>query len=146
MDGSRPDVAAAPALGISMNVQVDGNRQLVFQTHVSRDDTPEVLHKALDQISKAADRQVAKYMLIALRKELHRHKKALADQIEDTARVEETNRAAWDESGRHGEYKLGPKEKAALANILVSKQKYEKEIADIEQQIKETEAKVADLG
>lgn len=146
MDGSKPEVGVAPALGISMNVQVDGNRQLVFQTHVGRDDPPQVLHAALDTIAKAADRQVARYMLVSLRKELARHKKALADQIEDTERVNADNKARWEEGGRKGPYKLDAKEKAALANILISKQKYQKEIADIEQQITDTEAKVADLG
>lgn len=144
-DGSKPEAQTAPALGISMNVQVDGNRQLALQTFVGRDDPPSVLNAALDRITKAVDRQVAKYMLVSLKKELHQHRKALEDQTKDKARVDQANRERWEETGRKGAYKLDPKEKAALANIEASKQKYESEIADIEQRIKDKEAQIADL-
>ena len=145
-DGSPKEVVAAIALGVSMNVQVDGNRQIVFQTHVGRDDPLPILNAALDKMTQAADRQVAKYMLISLRKELHQHEKALKDQTEDMARVQAENLERWEQSGRKGAYKLDAKEQAALANIKVSTQKYVSEIADIKARIAETEAKVADTG
>lgn len=144
-DQTKP-VATDVALGFSVNVQVDGNRQIAFQTFVSRDGSAADLNKALDKIMKAANRQVATYMLVSLKKELHQHEKALRDQAEDMARVEAANRENWDASGRKGAYKLDAKEKAALENIKVSKTKYESEIADIKMRITETEAKIADAG
>jgi hypothetical protein len=143
-DGSKPEAQTAPALGISVNVQVDGNRQIAFQTFVARDDSPQVLNKLLDQISKAADRQVAKAVLISLRKELYQHEKALRDQAEDTERVNAQKHSEWEASGRKGPYKLDDKEKAALNNIAISAQKYKDGIVDIKAKIAEAEAKVAD--
>lgn len=146
-DGSdQKSVVADPALGLSINVQVDGNRQLAIQTFVSRDGPAAELNTALDKIMKAVDRQVARYMLLSLKKELAQHEKALKDQLEDTERVKAEYEQRWEDSGKRGPLKLDAKEKAAMSNIEVSKQKYQAGITDIKARIAETEAKIADVG
>ena len=111
---------------------------------MSRDGPVEDLNKALDKITKAADRQVAKYMLLSLNKELRQREQAVKDQAEDFARVEAENHKRWDESGRKGPYKLDAKETAALNNIEISKGKFAADIADIKARIAEQQAKIAD--
>lgn len=146
-DGSdQTKVVADAALGFSVNVQVDGNRQIAFQTFVSRDGPLGDLNAALDKITKAADRQVAKYMLVSLRKELRQREQAVKDQAEDLARVEAENHKRWDDSGRKGPYKLDAKESAALNNIEISKGKFIADIADIKARIAENEAKIVDTA
>lgn len=86
----------APAIGMSLQFDLGGNRTLVLQTHVDGDAPALVINSALDLIAQAADRQRLRYDLKVMRKELKLHQKTLKAGEEDFARIEAKAKAAYD--------------------------------------------------
>ena len=86
MTGRAP--APAPALGYSVVVNLDGNRQLTMQCFVAEDEPAEVVNAKLDRVFAVIDRQKARYDIVGEREELEKESAALAQFEEDLARVD----------------------------------------------------------
>lgn len=135
--GVSPDVAA---LGFSYSITLDDKRQLVLQTHLPLDGSVGDLNNALDKMSRAADRQAAKYLAKALRRSLAMQTKQLRRVTEDLAHQDDASQLAFKASGKKGVYRLNDQQEANRRNVLVTQERFKEEIADIERELKETEA------
>ena len=147
-----------PAIGISFQHQLDDYRSVVFQGFVERDCSDGELNKVLDKLRRASDRQKAASALPTFRIMLANKQQGLAQET-DTLMGLERDRglmhsrwdADWRASGRKGEFKVLPAQKAeadrmdqALAQSRQKVTLLKKEIADLEAQIVEYDAKVGD--
>lgn len=100
--------AASPALGFSFTVSLPGERNLVFQTHLAQESTPDEINKQLDKVLAVADRAIAKYTAPLLRKQLEIETGQRDRCAEDLKRIdaaEDARKAAWGASNRRGPYK-----------------------------------------
>lgn len=129
--------AASPAIGISLQVVLDQNRTLVLQAHVDRQ-SPGELDATLDALTKAADRQDAKYSLehelaaqdVSLRN--------LADIQKEFANTYEAAKSEWTESGRVGDFK-------AEGGVAAELGKKDTLLANLRQEIERRAAKIKRL-
>jgi hypothetical protein len=80
--------APAAALGYSVVVNLDGNRQLTMQCFVAEDEPNEAVNAKLDRIFAVIDRQKARYDLVNEHEELSKESTMLAQLEEDLARVD----------------------------------------------------------
>ena len=80
--------APAPALGYSVLVNLDGNRQLTMQCYVAEDEKAEVVNAKLDRVFAVIDRQKARYDIVNEHEELSKESMMLAQLEEDLARVD----------------------------------------------------------
>ena len=82
------DNPPAAALGYSVVVNLDGNRQLTMQCFVAEDEPSEVVNAKLDRVFAVIDRQKARYDLVGENEELSKERGTLAQLEEDLARVD----------------------------------------------------------
>lgn len=82
------DAIKAPAIGFSTTVNVDGDRQLVFQGYFEQDEDDKVVNARIDRIMLLADRQRSKYKLPTLREELAKLTDELAQYKQDVDEAE----------------------------------------------------------
>lgn len=119
----------APALGMSVVMNMPGDRQATLQCFVAQEDGEEAANQLLDRMFRIADRQRARYELVDLSEQLAQHQRSLANFDADFARIEmdfakkKVEREAeieayiaeaerlhkegydkWYESGRRGDY------------------------------------------
>jgi hypothetical protein len=113
---------AAPALGISLQVSCGETVQMVLQTHVPLDATPEEHAAAVDRACHIADRVNARYSIVGLRK-LIKEKRAsiaftedqfrraeLTHEADKARRIRESEQAAtddeaaWNSGNKRGDY------------------------------------------
>lgn len=129
----------APALGMSIVMNMPGDRQATLQCFVASDASLEEQNALLDRMMRIGDRQKAKYELTALYDDLAKHQQTQSRFGEDFARTEleyRTGQAQRDEakatllqaiddetkagygahatSGRKSEYKLSGAHKQAV--------------------------------
>lgn len=133
-------VSEVAALGFSYSITLDDKRSLVLQTHMPLDCAAADLNNALDKMSRAADRQAARYMIKALQKSLGMQKKQLRRVTEDLQRQDDVNRSKFVAANKKGEYRLSNEQEAHRNNVLVTQERFKEEIADIEREIKAEEA------
>ena len=100
------------AAQVTMTAQTSSNRSIVMQTYLPRDAALGMYHGVLDKMSTAIDRQEAKANLEGLEAEQALEEKTLKAMEEDYLAVPARARAAWQASGRKGEYKPSPQEQA----------------------------------
>lgn len=118
-----------PAIAISLNFQVDKNRQLVLQSVIERDFPHEKLDGLLDKLFSAADRKIAKYDADALVEDIEMHEKQLRVIQEDIDRVDTKHKEAYEtQIGRRGDFQLTTQQKQERANAMLTKQRFEEEI------------------
>lgn len=77
-----------PAIGFSTTVNVDGDRQMVFQGYFEQDEADSVVNARIDRIMALADRQRSKFKLPGLREELQKLTDELAQSDQDIAEAE----------------------------------------------------------
>lgn len=130
------DVAA---LGFSYSITLDDKRSLVLQTHLPLDCAYGDLAGALDKMAHAADRQQARYHVKALKKSLAMQSKQLRRVTEDLARQDDINQAAFKRANKKGEYRLTDTQEVQRNNVLVTRERFREEVADIEREIAEAE-------
>lgn len=104
-------VSETPALGVSINAQVDGKRQIVFQTHVASDAPQAEIDALLDKLNASIDRSVAFYEIGLLEDALERDKQILYSIKHNMDNIEENMRVKYEASGKRGEFKLSSQEK-----------------------------------
>jgi hypothetical protein len=140
------DVTATgtPALGLSLSVNLDkqGQRTLVLQTHVEREASAEDLNAVLDRMARASDRQAAYYELDQERAFLRQEETQARQLAEDLQRIDKTNAARFAASGRKGEYRANPKEEQERNNVVGTQKRYAEAIEARKARIAELEAKL----
>lgn len=82
----------APALGMSIVMNMPGDRQATLQCFVASDASLEEQNTLLDRMMQIGDRQKAKYELTALYDDLAKHQQTLARFNEDFARTDVKHR------------------------------------------------------
>jgi len=82
------DSIQVPAIGFSTTVNVDGDRQMVFQGYFEQGEPDDVVNARIDRIMLLADRQRSKYKLPALREELQKLTDELAQYKQDVDEAE----------------------------------------------------------
>ena len=134
-------LASAPALGVSLKIQLDPMRELVFQTHVERDDPS--LNAILDRVTGAGDRQAKKYRLITLRRELDINENRLKDMREDLVQIDRREQEEWIRSGRKGDFKLSSTQREARKNAQITDARGQEIIGRIKDEIAQLESEIA---
>jgi hypothetical protein len=82
------DVKEIPAVGVSITANLNGDRQIVLQTHFAGDATAAEKNAAVDGLNAVVDRAKAKYEIVDLEAKLADLSKAAAQFDEDYARIE----------------------------------------------------------
>lgn len=96
------------ALGFSFTVNLPGERNLVFQTHVPQSASAAEVNSQLDKVLAVADRAVAKYTLPLLRKQFEvesGQRDRCADDLKRIDDLEAARAVEWAASNRRGPYK-----------------------------------------
>lgn len=130
--------AAAPAIGVSLQVTLDQARTLVLQTHVALTDGPGALNHVLDTVAASADRLEARYILVHRKRLLRQAEQNLEDTVAQQARNFEAAQQMWAEANPDRPFKA---EGAAAADY----QNAEKTIARFREEIEQHKAEVARL-
>lgn len=95
-----------PSIGISLQVALHGQRQLVMQSFIDRDCERAVLDALLDKLRDAGERQYAWGQVEDIKlKIVQEHRNALQHQV----RIESADTALhkeWSNGGRRGELRL----------------------------------------
>lgn len=126
-----------PVLGISISVNLSQLHAITLQTHVAQDEDPT---KAIDGMTRQADRLIARYRLKDLRKNLKLNETQLKHQIGDVARIDAMHVNDFRRSSKKGEFKLTSQQEAQKNTALVTRSRFEELIADLKTEIAEVEA------
>jgi uncharacterized coiled-coil protein SlyX len=121
------DQVAALGISYKINVDKDGRREIVLQTHVASDQPIHVLDAMLDKMRKAMDRQAAVYDLEKAREDLASLVSTLHEFESQVALQHELSRARWVQENRRGEWaveRLSAQERTAVDGINQSILKY----------------------
>jgi len=132
----------APALGVSLSVNLSATHALVMQTHVPADCSNPELDSLLDRMTRAADRQSAKYKLVDLRKGLELHETTLDRAVRDLNDLDARHRADYDKRGKAGDFRLDARQAADRENTLKSIQRFKEEIAKLKLEIENAEKEI----
>lgn len=81
-------VVKVVATALSLVVALADNRQITFQSGFEGDETDEVVNERLDRLMRLADRQKARYEIETVDEDIIKHKKALAQMLEDLESLE----------------------------------------------------------
>lgn len=88
-DSELPTIAATPALGFSMQVDLGAGRVATLQTFLPNDCSKLDLNKMLDKMTAAGDRQRAHYQIEGLERDVAELEKRQVQHILDVEKVEE---------------------------------------------------------
>lgn len=132
----------SPAIGFSINYQIDDRRGIVAQTHVPQDASSATMDEVLDRIFTSIDRRVTMFKLEDWHRKLANDQKQLKRLEEDYARIGEVHLAAWEASGKRGAFKLDTKQEQDKRNAESTLERYRQEIEINLQGIAECEAKL----
>lgn len=136
-------IDTAPAIGVSLDITIDGHRKVVFQTYVPQDVEASVLDALLLKLNTVADRSKAQYQLDAWQDKLRDDTKQLELFRKALAQVDEKARLDWEATGRKGAFKLDARQQAERHNSLSTVQRYEDEIAKDREHIEKYESILA---
>lgn len=81
-------VTAAPAIGISVTMNLGGDRQMVLQTFFPQEGSDAEANALTDRLVGIAERQKARCDIPDLQAELTKHERTLAQFLEDLARID----------------------------------------------------------
>ena len=110
----------APAIGISLSLNIEGGRSLVFQTHVPQDCGQEHIDGVLDKCQKAASRQVSYSTIEKYEEQVGVHEKMLVQLKAAKRKIDEKyNHLAVvaETTGRRTAPKMTEKEAAEKDNL-----------------------------
>lgn len=121
------EVKELPAIGVSLQVVLDQSRTLVLQTHVAREDQA-VINGVLDQLTRASDRQEAKYMVEKVKRLLRQAERNYIDTENGIERRSADARAEWEAGNRAGEFTLTGAAAVDVNNSLKSLARFREEM------------------
>jgi hypothetical protein len=122
------------ALGLTVQISIGEKRGIAVQTHVTRDCAEHELNAVLDKVTKALDRQNAKYRQHEIQARVDMQKKKLAEMMENHAKMFEKWQKDWDTGKRRGPFEMTASQQAnkvAMDNTF-NQNKYELELLEIE--------------
>lgn len=123
------DPVKVPAIGVSLQVTLDQRRQLVLQSHADQEN-PAQLDVLLDRLTRAADRQDAKYLVETVKRLLRQAERNLLDTEAGMARTYEAAQQEWEADGsRQGEFKASGSVATDINNSRKSADRFREEIA-----------------
>lgn len=134
-------VEVVPSIGISYKATPANDREIVFQTFVPQETSPEAINALLDKLATAANRQGDRVLLIQLKNELEKHEKHRRQMKEDVTNIARREQDQWEETGKRGPFKLSQKTVTAKAQAEGNIKRWDEEIAKLKEQIQETEAR-----
>ena len=136
------EAVKSPALGFSIQIQIDPSRQIVAQTHLDRGASVEEINDLFDKVMMASDRQAARYKTEELRKHLAEHEEGYDRLIANLELVDQQAQTQWETGKRRGPVQLSAKERADRANAEANvkhwqavKERILKEIEDCERKL-----------
>lgn len=147
-----------PAIGISIQHQLDQERNLVFQCHVGADESDAAIDKLVDRLFRASNRQAAVLGLPAAIKALDRLKTMEKRMAEDVVRLDaeaqEAQRLAeerYRNEGRKGPMKPSPaqinarqKNEADRTNAMTTISRVKEDIKAAEEQVAKFKAQIGE--
>ena len=131
------------ALGLTVQISIGEKRAIAVQTHVTRDCSDLELNGVLDKVTRALDRQNAKYRMHELQVQRDLRVKKVAEMMENHAQTFSKWQADWDKGKRRGPFDMTSsqqQQKVAMDNTF-AREKYElelleSEIAELKSQVK----------
>ncbi len=142
-----------PALGFSLTANIDGGRQIVFQSFVPLDASPEQQRDAVDRALDLADYSEKRYTIKGLKIALASHEEALRKTEkaveEQNAKIGSLTAAyerEWNASNKRGEFELKGVQKTNIDNANVTLENNKQSIINLRDQIARTQEKIAELA
>lgn len=129
-----------PMLGLSLNGELPGKRNIVIQGHIERDADPKRLNEVLDKMRTAMDRQFAFGALEQLKLQLQQEEKLASDHAKRMAQVDENIKVAWGRGNKRGDPVLTAKEREQQAQAYAHAEECKNRIAIVKKNIAECEA------
>ena len=81
-------VEKAPAVGVSVAIDLGGNRTMTIQSHFAQEDGLAGGNKVVDLLTMIAERQRAKIDVVEIGKKIADHRRVLANLNEDFGRID----------------------------------------------------------
>jgi hypothetical protein len=135
-----------PSIGISLQVALHGNRQLVLQSFVERDCTPAALNAILDKLRDAGERQFAWGEVENIHMKIKQeHINASQHQIK-IEKTDEAIKAEWENGNRRGEPRLTQQQIQRQREAYEIAEGIKTRIAILTDDLVKWEAKLADGG
>jgi hypothetical protein len=135
-----------PAIGISFQCALHGQRQIVLQTFVERDCDVATLNAILDKLRDASERQYAWGQVEQLKLELKREHATAEQQQLNIERADQRLRETWNSSNRKGELRLTQAEIQQQRQAYDNAEAIKKRIASMKEDLARWEARVANGG
>ena len=131
------------ALGLSVQISIGEKRAIAVQTHVTRDCPDTELNALLDKVTRALDRQNAKYRMHELQVQRDLRVKKIAEMMENHSQISQKWEDEWIKNKRRGPFDMTPsqqQQRVAMDNTF-NREKYElemleSELAELKAQIK----------
>jgi hypothetical protein len=135
------------ATAITLHVDVDARRKLVFQTFLPRDASQGEHNAAVDKLMRTADRQETRCDLDGLKAKLKNDQRQLTQMKEDFRNIEVRATAAWQADPRkRGEAKLSAAEASAKVTAEANIKRYQDVTEQTQRDIAECEARLVELS
>jgi len=113
------DELKAPSIGISLQVALHGQRQLVLQSFIDRDCEPQVLDTLLDKLRDASERQFAWGQVEDIRLKIKQEYINAQNHQVQIEKADAAIKAEWSDGKRKGDVRL------TQAQIQKQRQAYE---------------------
>lgn len=131
--------STAPALGISVSVNLSERHAITMQTHVDSEASAEQINTMVDKIAGVSDRLIARYSLVALRKNLEVHETMVRRAKQDLMDLDARHQKDFVTSGKKGGLNLTNAQAADRNNSMKSIERFELEIEKIKAEIRDAE-------
>jgi len=136
-----------PAIGISFQCTLYGQRQIVLQTFVERDCDVATLNAILDKLRDASERQYAWGQVEQLKLELKREYAGAEQQQLNIERTDQKHRQDWlADNRRKGDLQLTQSQLQQQQQAYDNLEAFKKRIAGLKEDLKKWEARVANGG
>lgn len=131
-----------PAIGISIQAEVEPGRSIVFQTHVEQEIQSVALDRILDKLADRLDRQTAKFSIVKLKQKREQNEVKMRETAEIDRVEDDKAKADYGERGRHGNFKLSPAQQTNKQSRAEIMRRCKEEIDAIDGLIKECEERI----
>lgn len=142
-DPSQGVTTDVPAVGVTIQSQVNPRRSIVLQTFIGRDEGTREFHALTDKLSSVIDRQEAKYDLIGAQDKLAADQRSLDLGEAQFVAIGVRSAEEWKAKRKQGEPQLSASERIAKDNVAQSIKAGRASVERLKQEIKELEAKIA---
>ena len=132
-----------PAVMVSYDLQIAEGRIIRFNTGIAQSAPAAEWNKLLDKMTSAADRLEARHLLEQTEQRLKLEEKTYIAQQEDFVRLDAEQQAAYEKTGRRGEFKLTGAQLKDRENAETSIKRRAEMIKDMRDHLAKLKAKAA---